>query len=75
MTTVIGRPETRWRLRDPHAAQNGIARFPKIVATVLAARGITERAAADLFYKPHLAPDHDIHILYHWQSQWLLLRF
>ena len=59
MTTLLGRPETRWRLRDPYAAQNGIARFPKIVATVLAARGITERAAADLFYKPHLAPDHD----------------
>ena len=59
MTTLLGRPETRWRLRDPYAAQNGIARFPKIVATVLAARGITERPAADLFYKPHLAPDHD----------------
>ena len=59
MTTLLSRPETRWRLRDPYAAQNGIARFPKIVATVLAARGITERADADLFYKPHLAPDHD----------------
>ena len=59
MTTPMARPETRWRLRDPYAAQNGIARFPKIVGTVLAARGITERPDADLFYKPHLAPDHD----------------
>ena len=59
MTATIGRPQPRWRLRDPFAHQNGIARFPPIVATVLAARGITERAQADLFYKPHLAPDHD----------------
>ncbi len=59
MSTLLSRPETRWRLRDPYAAQNGIARFPRIVATVLAARGITERADADVFYKPHLAPDHD----------------
>jgi single-stranded-DNA-specific exonuclease len=29
------------------------------VATVLAARGITTRAQADLFYKPHLAADYD----------------
>jgi len=59
VTALPGSPETRWRLRDPYAAQNGIARFPRIVGTVLAARGITERPAADLFYKPHLAPDHD----------------
>jgi single-stranded-DNA-specific exonuclease len=49
----------RWRLRDPSARQNGIASFPPLVATVLAARGITTRAEADLFYKPHLAPDYD----------------
>jgi len=56
---VAGRPRARWRLRDPYANQNGIANFPAIVATVLAARGITTRAQADLFYKPHLAPSHD----------------
>ncbi len=59
MTAVLGRPQARWRLRDPYAHQNGIAKFPPIVATVLAARGVTERAQADLFYKPHLAPDYD----------------
>ncbi|MEO6398141.1 MAG: DHH family phosphoesterase, partial [Tepidiformaceae bacterium] len=59
MTALLGRSQTRWRLRDPYAAQNGIARFPRIVATVLAARGITDRSAADLFYKPHLAAEHD----------------
>lgn len=56
---VAARPSARWRLRDPRAEQNGIANFPKVVATVLAARGISTRAQADLFYKPHLAPDHD----------------
>ncbi len=59
MTLVLGRPRTRWRLRDPYAHQKGIANFPPIVATVLAARGITTRAQADLFYKPHLAVDYD----------------
>ncbi len=59
MTLVLGRPRTRWRLRDPGARQNGIANFPPIVATVLAARGITTRPQADLFYKPQLAPDYD----------------
>ncbi|HMO55076.1 MAG TPA: single-stranded-DNA-specific exonuclease RecJ, partial [Tepidiformaceae bacterium] len=53
----------RWRLRDPYAHQNGIPRFPRIVATVLAARGITTREQADLFYKPHTMPDHDPLIL------------
>ncbi len=56
---MLGRPPARWRLRDPFAHQNGIARFPPIVATALAARGITTRPQADLFYKPHEAPDHD----------------
>jgi single-stranded-DNA-specific exonuclease len=60
MTTLaLGRPSARWRLRDPYAAQKGIERFPPVVATVLAARGITTRAQADVFYKPHLAPAHD----------------
>ena len=59
MTSAIGRVQARWRLRDPYAHQNGIANFPPVVATVLAARGITARAQADLFYKPHLAPDND----------------
>ncbi len=36
-----------------------MAGLPPIVATVLAARGITTRAQADLFYKPQLAPDYD----------------
>jgi len=56
---VLARPASRWRLRDPFAAQKGIPNFPPIVATVLAARGITTRAQADLFYKPHLAEHHD----------------
>jgi single-stranded-DNA-specific exonuclease len=55
----VGLPKPRWRLRDPYAHQDGIANFPPIVATVLAARGIKTRADADLFYKPNLAPDHD----------------
>lgn len=59
MTSLTGAPRARWRLRDPYARQNGIANFPPIVATVLAARGITTRAQADIFYKPHLVPDHD----------------
>lgn len=59
MTAAAPRPPARWRLRDPLARQNGIARFPELVATVLAARGITTREAADRFYKPHLDPDHD----------------
>jgi len=56
---VLARPASRWRLRDPFAAQKGIPNFPPIVATVLAARGITTRAQADIFYKPHLAEHHD----------------
>ncbi|MBI2765970.1 MAG: single-stranded-DNA-specific exonuclease RecJ [Chloroflexi bacterium] len=56
---VLGRPQARWRLRDPMAGQKGIPNFPPVVATVLASRGITTRAQADLFYKPHLAPDSD----------------
>lgn len=59
MTSITGSPRARWRLRDPYARQKGIPNFPPIVATVLAARGITTRAQADVFYKPHLVPDHD----------------
>lgn len=59
MSPVTGAPKARWRLRDPYARQNGIPNFPPIVATVLASRGITTRAQADIFYKPHLVPDHD----------------
>ena len=59
MSITLGLPQTRWRLRDPYARQKGIPRFPPIVATVLAARGITERPQADIFYKPFLAPGHD----------------
>ncbi|MCC7365582.1 MAG: single-stranded-DNA-specific exonuclease RecJ [Dehalococcoidia bacterium] len=56
---VAVRPRARWRIRDPYAHQNGIAGWPRVVATVLAARGITTKAQAELFYKPHLQPDHD----------------
>ncbi len=59
MTQLVGMPKPRWRLRDAGAHQNGIPGFPRIVATVLAARGITTREKADLFYKPNLAPDYD----------------
>ncbi len=59
MTQLIGAPPPRWRLRDPYAHHNGIPRFPPIVATVLAARGITTRQQAEHFYRPHLLPDHD----------------
>ncbi|MFN0095873.1 MAG: single-stranded-DNA-specific exonuclease RecJ [Dehalococcoidia bacterium] len=59
MTTQLVRPVPRWRLRDPEARLKGIAKFPPVVATVLASRGITRREQADLFYKPHLMPDHD----------------
>src|SRR5690242_4484197 len=59
MTVITDPPRMRWRLRDPYARERAIPRFPLVVATVLAARGITTREQADLFYKPHLAPDHD----------------
>lgn len=59
MTAIAEASRPRWRLRDPSARQNGIPRFPPIVAAVLAARGITTRAQADLFYKPHLATAYD----------------
>ena len=63
MSATLARPATRWRLRDAYAHQRGIPNFPPIVATVLAARGITTRAQADLFYKPHLADEYDALLL------------
>lgn len=59
MGALFDSTRPRWRLRDPYARHNGIPRFPPIVATVLAGRGITTRPQADRFYKPHLAPDYD----------------
>jgi len=59
VTRLAGSAPPRWKLRDPFAAQKGIPRFPRIVATVLAARGIVTRAQADFFYKPALLPDYD----------------
>lgn len=59
MTVGAGTARARWKLRDPAARQNGISRFPPIVATVLAARGVTTRDQAELFYKPHLGREHD----------------
>jgi single-stranded-DNA-specific exonuclease len=59
MTQLVGAQPPRWRLRDPYAHQNGIPRYPPVLATVLAARGITTRQQAEAFYRPHLLPDHD----------------
>lgn len=60
MTPVLAPATTpRWVLRRPDAHLAGIPKFPRLVATVLAARGITTRAQADLFYKPHLQPAYD----------------
>jgi single-stranded-DNA-specific exonuclease len=59
MPATLSRPVMRWRLRDAFAHQKGIPNFPPVVATVLAARGITTRAQADLFYKPHLGGEYD----------------
>ena len=61
MTTAgpANRAESRWRLHAPYAREEAIPRFPPIVATVLASRGITTREQAGHFYKPHLLPRHD----------------
>lgn len=56
---MVERAQHRWVLRDPEAHLKGIPRFPRITATVLAARGITTREQADYFYKPHLLPVHN----------------
>lgn len=57
--TAPARGATRWCLRNPRASTDAIPGFPPIVGTVLAARGITTRQAADVFYKPHLVADPD----------------
>lgn len=59
MTQLVGSLPPRWILRDPYAHQKGIPRFPRVVATVLAARGITTRPQAEAFYRPHLLPEYD----------------
>lgn len=56
---IAARPGTRWRLRDPEAEFKRLPNLPPIVGTVLAARGIDTRPESEVFYKPHLAPDHD----------------
>jgi single-stranded-DNA-specific exonuclease len=53
------RPAARWVLRRPGAHLDGIPGFPPVVATVLAARGMTTRAQAEVFYRPHLAGAYD----------------
>ena len=49
----------RWKLRRPFAHQERLPNLPPVVGTVLAARGITTREAAERFYKPHLEARHD----------------
>lgn len=49
----------RWKLRRAFAHQERLPNLPPVVGTVLAARGITTRAAAERFYKPHLEARHD----------------
>ncbi len=57
--TTAARAATRWTLRHPFAHQERIPHFPPIVGTVLAARGVTTREAADRFYKPQQQERHD----------------
>ena len=57
MTAPAGAPH--WRMRRPFAHQERLIQLPPVVGTVLAARGITTREAADRFYKPHLETRHD----------------
>ncbi len=49
----------RWKLRRAFAHQERLPNLPPVVGTVLAARGITTRDAAERFYKPHLEARHD----------------
>ena len=49
----------RWKLRRAFAHQERLPNLPPVVGTVLAARGITTREAAERFYKPHLEARHD----------------
>ncbi len=57
--TSLPRAAPRWRLRRAFAHQERLPNLPPLVGTVLAARGITTRAAAERFYKPHLTARHD----------------
>ena len=57
--TAPARATPRWRLRRAFAHQERLPNLPPVVGTVLAARGITTRDAAERFYKPHLEARHD----------------
>ena len=57
--TDPARPTPRWRLRRAFAHQERLPNLPPVVGTVLAARGVTTREAAERFYKPHLEGRHD----------------
>ena len=59
MTSPAARTATRWKLRRAFAHQERLPNLPPVVGTVLAARGITTREAAERFYKPHLEARHD----------------
>tara|TARA_B100000029_G_C17605218_1_gene967193 strand:- start:3034 stop:4728 length:1695 start_codon:yes stop_codon:yes gene_type:complete len=53
----------KWILRNPKAPLERIAHYPKIVGTVLAARGITTPEDAQNFYRPEEAPKNDPFLL------------
>ena len=57
--TGPARMTPRWKLRRAFAHQERLPNLPPVVGTVLAARGITTRGAAERFYKPHLEARHD----------------
>ena len=57
--TDPARATPRWKLRRAFAHQERLPNLPPVVGTVLAARGITTREAAERFYKPHLEARHD----------------
>ncbi|MCY3602391.1 MAG: single-stranded-DNA-specific exonuclease RecJ [Chloroflexi bacterium] len=57
--TGAAQPTPRWKLRRAFAHQERLPNLPPVVGTVLAARGITTREAAERFYKPHLEARHD----------------
>lgn len=55
----VARVKARWKLRRPDAHRHAIARYPRIVGQVLAARGICDREEARRFYRPTEAPQPD----------------
>ena len=57
--TGAAQPTPRWKLRRAFAHQERLPNLPPVVGTVLAARGITTREAAERDYKPHLEARHD----------------